>query len=592
MTIQCTISTALRGLALAALCAVGAALWLDESAQCQPGSQPETATPEQPQGVEVLARGPVHEAYAEPAGGQAKAAPVVPKKPPEPIEEMPPDQKPDGDNIQWLPGYWSFDEEKGDYMWVSGFWRAPPPGRQWVPGHWNQIETGWQWVPGFWGAVEQKEVTYLPPPPPPIEAGPTVPASDPDHVYVPGCWVYRDGRYVWRPGYWSGCRRGWVWVPSHYVWTPCGYVFVEGYWDYTLRDRGLLFAPVYVDVNVCYRPGWCYSPCYVVHDECLFSAMFVRPGYHCYYFGDYFEPCHREAGYVAWCDVRIGGCYGDPLFSYYSVHYRSDPGWSVSIQATYVGCYAGTIARPPRTLIQQNTVVQNITVNNINNTTIVNNTNNINNTTINKNVNVNNNVRNTTMLSSLSQASKNGVAMKPVAPQERVAAKTAAQQIVQASQQRVVQEKQLLAQGPPPMKSTDAPRVAKLDLPKQPAISNATHSAAVKTPPPAPSDARAAKVDPGLHPTAAKGTPQPGNPTSQQNHVAGQSTAPAAGQPNATGQGTRVPPPPGNLHPDVKGTPTPTNADKKGPPPKTVPPPSKPAPPDKKTDHKKDKDHN
>ena len=105
---------------------------------------PVTRAQDPPQGVEVQARGPVHEAYAESVGGQPKAAPIVPKQPPAAVEELPPDQKPEGDNVQWIPGYWAFDEEKADYLWVSGFWRVPPPGRQWTPGHWKQADGGWQ----------------------------------------------------------------------------------------------------------------------------------------------------------------------------------------------------------------------------------------------------------------------------------------------------------------------------------------------------------------------------------------------------------------------------------------------------------------
>src|SRR3954468_18281834 len=82
-------------------------------------------------GVEVLTRGPVHEAYANAVSTQPAAGLLAPKAPPEPIEELPPDQRPEGDNVQWLPGYWAWDEDKQDYLWVSGFWRVPPPGRTW-----------------------------------------------------------------------------------------------------------------------------------------------------------------------------------------------------------------------------------------------------------------------------------------------------------------------------------------------------------------------------------------------------------------------------------------------------------------------------
>src|SRR5438105_1908609 len=48
---------------------------------------------------EVLTRGPVHEAFAEPVQFNPKPGAVVPKQPPAPIEELPPDQKPEGQNV-------------------------------------------------------------------------------------------------------------------------------------------------------------------------------------------------------------------------------------------------------------------------------------------------------------------------------------------------------------------------------------------------------------------------------------------------------------------------------------------------------------
>ena len=83
-----------------------------------------------PEGVEVDTRGPIHEAFAQPASPKPVAPPIVPKKPPEPITELPPDQRPEGDQMMWIPGYWAYDDERGDFLWVSGIWRAPPPKRR------------------------------------------------------------------------------------------------------------------------------------------------------------------------------------------------------------------------------------------------------------------------------------------------------------------------------------------------------------------------------------------------------------------------------------------------------------------------------
>src|SRR3954452_18418812 len=98
--------------------------------------------------VEARPGVPVHEAYAEPSERAPKPTPVIPKEPPKPIEELPPDQKPEGDNVQWVPGYWQWDEDRADFLWVSGFWRNAPPGRAWVPGSWRKAAEGWQWTRG------------------------------------------------------------------------------------------------------------------------------------------------------------------------------------------------------------------------------------------------------------------------------------------------------------------------------------------------------------------------------------------------------------------------------------------------------------
>src|SRR5262249_8665002 len=154
-----------------------------------PGQPADEAPPPPPQGVEVLAKGPVHEAYAEAVDVRPPPGPVVPKQPADPVEETPPDQKPEGDNVPWIPRYSEWDAAQDDFVGVSGFWRAPPPGRQWVPGHWQEVDGGWQWAPGFWAAAHQEEVQYVPPPPPTIDAGPSTPAPDATSSYVPGCWV-------------------------------------------------------------------------------------------------------------------------------------------------------------------------------------------------------------------------------------------------------------------------------------------------------------------------------------------------------------------------------------------------------------------
>ena len=43
--------------------------------------------------------GPIHEAFAQPVDIQPEPGPIIPKAPPAAVEELPPDQKPAGDNV-------------------------------------------------------------------------------------------------------------------------------------------------------------------------------------------------------------------------------------------------------------------------------------------------------------------------------------------------------------------------------------------------------------------------------------------------------------------------------------------------------------
>ncbi len=420
-------------------------------------------------GVEVLARGPVHEAFAATLEVQSLGAPIVLKAPPEPIEELPPDQKPAGDNVQWIPGYWHYDEERTDYIWISGFWRVPPPGRVWFPGSWREVRGGFQWTHGFWQeALSQRpDLEYLTPPPAPVEYAPSVPAPSEAHIYVPGCWVFRN-RYVWRPGFWVEHRPNWVWVPAHYRWTPAGYLFIEGYWDYPLAERGVLFAPVAVQQSLYLQPNFVYTPTIVVNEPCLHTSLFVRRGWGCYYFGDYFENRYTQVGFSSWTGNSFRGSgfgvslnFGtrpvyDPLWSYYRVAYRNDQYWASNINDVYAGRYAGTYARPPRTLVQQNIVVNNITnVTNVTNNTVI----------INNNKTVNSNLVMLTNLNNV-QATNDRVSLKPLAREERVTEQRFAQDLRGISAQRKQLETSIADRGLAPLKPNSQPTSAKLDVPK------------------------------------------------------------------------------------------------------------------------------
>src|SRR5262249_16211914 len=78
---------------------------------------------------EVLARGPLHEAFAQPSTLDPKASPIIPKQPPRAIEEEPPAQRPEGNNVQWIAGYWAWDDDNNDFIWISGLCPDLPPRR-------------------------------------------------------------------------------------------------------------------------------------------------------------------------------------------------------------------------------------------------------------------------------------------------------------------------------------------------------------------------------------------------------------------------------------------------------------------------------
>jgi hypothetical protein len=319
--------------------------------------------PPTPPGVEVQARGPVHEAYAEPAQARPEPTPLVNRQPPEPIDEVPPDQKPEGDNVVWIPGYWSYDIDASDFLWVSGIWRVPPPGRVWVPGSWQQVQGGWHWVAGLWAEAGQDQLQYLPAPPPSVDEGPSMSAPEGGGTYAPGCWVFRASRYFWRPGFWVSYHPGWLWVNAHYVWTPAGYLFVEGYWDRPLETRGVLFAPVRIDRAVVAGTRWSYTPAYAIQPDFLLTALFVRPANCHYYFGDYFEARYQKAGFFPWVDYRVAkGCY-DAAFAYYRQSFARHDGWEKNLRELYAARLRGDVPRPPHTLVQQTEEARKITLN-------------------------------------------------------------------------------------------------------------------------------------------------------------------------------------------------------------------------------------
>jgi hypothetical protein len=279
---------------------------------------------------------------------------------------VPPDQKPAGQNIQWIPGYWSWDVSRRDYLWVSGIWREPPPNSQWVPGYWHQVQGGYQWVPGTWMPVStaqgSSQPSYLPPPPQSLEAGPNSPQPSPNVTWTPGYWSWQGSSYAWRPGFWSAVQANWIWMPAHYVWTPSGYLFIPGFWDVPIANRGLLFAPVYYSQPVYTQPRFVFTPSISIVGSAVTANLFVQPATNQYLFGDFYAQNFVSLGITPWFSFTFATgqpAFFDPIFSYYAViNVRQNPAWVTEVRRTYVLRRDNVAMRPPHTYIEQTRLIE------------------------------------------------------------------------------------------------------------------------------------------------------------------------------------------------------------------------------------------
>jgi hypothetical protein len=327
----------------------GSTLLVATIAQDPPKANPpvDTKPDKLPDGVQIENRGPVHEAFANPGaqtrGGLESSA--APKAPPPPVPEIPPDEKPTGANVTWIPGYWQFDTEKKDFIWVSGFYRNAPPGRTWSAGEWKVENGQHRYIPGYWKLSNESSWRIdLPEPPQSVEAGPNVPAPHNDAQWIPGHWVYRNDNYVWQPGYWGEVEDNMVWTPGQYNYTGSGYRYVTGYWDYCLEDRGLLFAPVFFTRPLWLTPGWAYQPCFGINIGFgggwgwgwggFYDNLFIGPGCGSFWFGNCGGWRGWGAGFRPWC-WNGGRGFANPVFNHYCWLNRQNPGWRNNLQQGY-----------------------------------------------------------------------------------------------------------------------------------------------------------------------------------------------------------------------------------------------------------------
>ncbi|MEI7927292.1 MAG: hypothetical protein WCH40_01980 [Verrucomicrobiales bacterium] len=164
-----------------------------------------------------------------------------------------------------------------------------------------------------------------------------------------GNWRYREDRYAWQPGYWEPAQTNWIWIPAHYQWTRRGYVFIDGYWDYSVGRRGVVFAPVRFSHDYYDRPDYSYTPSTVIVLNVFLNHLFVRPSYGHYYFGDYYAPRFRDDGFYASYSYRSGRRGYDPIYTHSLWEHRDDSNWERSRRDDFEYYRDHEEARPPHT---------------------------------------------------------------------------------------------------------------------------------------------------------------------------------------------------------------------------------------------------
>jgi hypothetical protein len=285
--------------------------------------------------LHALNEGPLHESFLSPRKDREPLR--IAKSPPPAVIERPALDPPNARAV-WIEGYWEWDAGRKDFVWVTGSWRVPPPGKIWVNGFWKRDDKGWYRVPGFWSDRKTDRIDYRkngPPADRPDDDPGEPPKSD--CFYVPGQY-YPDGDgVVWKKGFWTNAQPGWSWVPASWIRQPEGWIFQEGYWDRTLEDRGTLFAPAELDKNAKSTDELTYQPYTTVSPEMygqLYGAFGRPSSYYDGYPGVYYDDDGRYYGYADYGDLT--GYYGYLDYPYYGNGY---PYYSAPLD--YTSYYGG-----------------------------------------------------------------------------------------------------------------------------------------------------------------------------------------------------------------------------------------------------------
>jgi|GEM_PF-1987088 len=232
------------------------------------------------QTIQPYENGPVHEAFVAPVSAELLID-AVEFEPPELINERIPKQL--DIQAEWISGYWKWDLNANDFVWVSGVWRRPPPGHQWISSFWKEYKGDWIRVPGYWSRIPEQSADFISmPPPDPIDENMAPPPSS-NYFWVNGHWyfMFNQHEYQWVPGHWEEFDPQWVLVPAHYVWRPGGYVYIPAYWDWPIEERGTAYASVMIDPDYRYRVA--FEPILILNpDKLVKQLLLYYPDYLCF----------------------------------------------------------------------------------------------------------------------------------------------------------------------------------------------------------------------------------------------------------------------------------------------------------------------
>jgi hypothetical protein len=212
----------------------------------------------------------VHEAFFQETHS-ALIYQAVSEQPPQNIIEKVPSQN--DPLTAWIPGYWEWDPDMRNYLWIGGVWRRPPPGHSWVPSFWLKIDDSWIRLRGFWKNERMENIHFIRDEIPEDLDETMIDPPNLDSFWIHGTWYYdnENKSFVWQNGRWESFDANWIYIPSFYVWRPDGYVNIEGYWDWPLDTRGSSYANITVERDN--RNDVVYAPTQTVDVKTLINRL-------------------------------------------------------------------------------------------------------------------------------------------------------------------------------------------------------------------------------------------------------------------------------------------------------------------------------